>query len=53
MILELFEITFSMSFSSFTKRFPVEEPANNFTPQQPSRLFNFFKSSVLCGVAPK
>ena len=31
--MELFEITFSISFSSFTKRFPVEEPANSFTPQ--------------------
>ena len=37
-ILELFEITFSISFSSFTKRFPVEEPANSFTPQHPSRF---------------
>jgi len=52
-ILELFEITFSMSFSSFTKRFPVDEPANSFTPQHPSRSFNFFKSSALWVVAPK
>ena len=35
-ILSLFEITFSISASLSTNNFPVEEPANNLTPQHPS-----------------
>ena len=34
--LSLLEITFSISASLSTNKFPVDEPANNFTPQQPS-----------------
>ena len=51
--LELFWKTLSMSSSSATNKFPVEDPANNFIPQHPSYVFKLAKSSALSAVAPK
>ena len=36
---EYYSYTFSISSSLCTKRLPVEEPANNLTPQHPSTPF--------------
>ena len=50
---ELFLNTVSISFSSATKRFPVDEPAKSFIPQQPSKFFRSASSLALSAVAPK
>ena len=51
--LELFWNTFSISSSSATSRFPVEEPAKSLIPQQPSKFFKSANYLALSAVAPK
>ena len=45
--------TFTISFSYWTNKFPVEEPAKSLIPQHPSKSFNSANSVALSGVAPK
>ena len=52
-ILEVLAKTFSISSSLWTNKFPVEDPANNLTPQHPSKLLRSASSSWFSGVAPK
>jgi len=46
-------ITCSIYLSSLTNKFPVEEPINILTPQQPSSLVVTSKEDELASVAPK
>ena len=50
---EAFWKTLSMSSSSATNRFPVDDPAKSLIPQHPSKSSKLAKSFALSAVAPK